>query len=283
MGSILVTGYTGNVGYEVAKALQNKNAPIVCAVRDAGKATQILEDTYQYVKLNFEQPETFDSVLENVDRIFLMYPPNVKFQNFKHFLMKAKEKKIKHITYLSVKDVHYMPFIPHYKNEKEIQNTQIPYTFLRAGYFMQNLNMFLLDELKKNRRIFVPAGKGKTSFIDIRDIAEVAAISLINYENHKNKRYALTGAEAIDFFEVAKRMSEILHLKIEYTNPSTKQFKQYMLEKGLEEKFINVVAGLHIFTKIGLAKGITRDLATITNKKPIKLDTYINDYKKMWL
>ena len=42
-------------------------------------------------------------------------------------------------------------------------------------------------------RIFVPAGKGKTSFVDARDIAEIAAIALSDIEKYKNKSYVITG------------------------------------------------------------------------------------------
>jgi len=33
----LVTGFTGKVGYEVAKNLKEKNIPILCAVRNVEK------------------------------------------------------------------------------------------------------------------------------------------------------------------------------------------------------------------------------------------------------
>jgi len=175
-----------------------------------------------------------------------------------------------------------MPFIPHYKNEKKIKQIGIPYTFLRAGYFMQNLNMFLLNEIKENNRIFITAGKGKTSFTDIRDIAEVAARSLINKGKHMNKKYAITGEEALDFYQVAGLMSKILGRKINYSNPSGKEFTKYLLSKGLNEDYIQLVARIHFFTKIGLAKGITNEFEKITGNKPTTLQKFIEDYKQLW-
>jgi uncharacterized protein YbjT (DUF2867 family) len=159
----------------------------------------------------------------------------------------------------------------------------IPYTFIRAGYFMQNLNDFLGEEIKERNRIFIPAGKGKTSFVDTRDLAEVAVIALQDTEKHKNKKYVIKGDEAIDFYRVADIMTEVLHVTIQYTNPSVKEFKGFMLQKGVKEDFINVVIGIHFPTKLGFAKGITRDYENITNKKPIKVKTYIKDYKGNWL
>jgi uncharacterized protein YbjT (DUF2867 family) len=279
MSNILVTGFTGNTGQEVAKKLIAKGSSIICAVRSPQKAAGLYGEKYNYVELDFTRHETFGPALAGIDRIFLMFPPETDFADFHAFIRKAKEKNIRHIVYLSVKDVQYMPFIPHYKNEKEITRSGIPFTFLRAGYFMQNLNLFLLDEILKNDRIYVPAGKGKTSFTDVRDIAEVAARALTEQESHYGKKYALTGNQAIDFYEVANIMSSTLGRPIHYSNPSVKEFKAYMLAKGLDPKYINVVAALHVVTKIGLAKGITDVYARITGAAPTGIETYLEDYK----
>lgn len=279
---ILVTGFTGKVGRQVANYLHDKDISMICAVRDVEKTQAELVDLYEYVTLDFSDSTTFDEALENVDRIFLMYPPGQNLQ-FEIFLEKAKEKGIKHITYLSLKDVQFMPFIHHYKMEKLIESSKIPYTFVRAGYFMQNLNDFLCREIKERQRIFVPAGKGKTSFVDTRDLAEISAMSLLDEAKHKNQTYVITGNEALNFFDVAKIMTEILGVKIEYTNPSVKEFKEYMKEIGEDKGFINVVMGIHMPTKFGLAKGIRHDYEKLTGEKPTNIKKYVEDFKENWI
>ncbi|UOQ93876.1 SDR family oxidoreductase [Halobacillus shinanisalinarum] len=280
--NILVTGFNGKVGFEVAQKLKEKAIPIKCAVRNVEKAKLDYGDAYEFVRLDFSDSSTFDTALNQIDKIFLIYPPGDKIE-FERFLHQAKQKGIKHIVYLSVKDVQFLPFIHHFKNEKLLKRLGVPYTFIRAGYFMQNLNDFLGDEIKERQRIFIPAGKGKTSFVDTRDLAEVAMIALQDTENHQNNKYVITGDEALDFYRVADIMTEVLHVNIEYTNPSVKEFKGFMLEKGVKEEFINVVIGIHFPTKLGLAKGITYDYEKITNKKPTEIKTYIKDYKGNWM
>lgn len=134
-----------------------------------------------------------------------MYPPGDKLE-FQAFLEAMKKRGIQHIVYLSVKDVQYLPFIHHHKHEKMIKKLGIPYTFIRAGYFMQNLQDFLADEIKENRRIFIPAGKGKTSFVDTRDLAEIAIHAFQHPQEHANKNHVITGDRAVDFYEVAEWM-----------------------------------------------------------------------------
>lgn len=147
---------------------------------------------------------------------------------------------------------------------------------------MQNLSDFLMEEIKESQRIFIPAGRGKTSFLDTRDLAEVASIALQDTEKHQYKKYVITGDDAFDFYEVADILTEVLGFKVRYTNPSVKEFKEFMLEKGVNAEFVNVVIGIHFPTKLGLAKGITHDYEKITKKKPTKINTYIKDYKEKW-
>lgn len=161
--TILVTGFTGKVGHEVAKKLKTFQLPIQCAVRDVEKAKKRYGDEFDFVELDLSKPKSFEKALSGKDRVFLMYPPGKGIQ-FEQFVEAARRNHIQHIVYLSLKDVQYMPFVPHYKNEKTIKKSGIPYTFVRAGYFMQNLNDFLRTELRENHRIFVPAGKGKNQF-----------------------------------------------------------------------------------------------------------------------
>lgn len=279
--SILVTGFNGKVGREVANKLKARNMEMKCAVRNVERSRQAYGDDFTFVHLDLADPSTFPGALEGVDRIFLMYPPGGSLQ-FERFIAAAKEAGIKHIVYLSLKDVQYMPFIHHYKNEKLIKKYGLPYTFLRAGYFMQNLNDFLLDEIVERDRIFVAAGKGRTSFIDARDLGEAAACAFEHPDRHIGRSYVLTGDEAPNFDDVAALMTEILGRPIAYFNPTVGEFKKFMLGKSVDPGFVNVVVGIHIPTKLGLAKGITHDYEKMTGLKPTKIKKYIEDFRAYW-
>lgn len=279
----LVTGFNGKTGHAVAMTLKDMGIPMVGAVRDVEKAKLTYGDAYELTYLDFSDPTSFETALTGIDRIYLMYPPGENIQ-FTQFLDKAKEMDIHHITYLSLKDIQFMPFIHHYKNEKSIKKLGVPYTFIRAGYFMQNLTDFLYKEIKERHRIFVPAGKGKTSFVDARDIALMVAESFINSDRHANKTYVITGPEALDFYEVAEIMTAVLGINIEYANPSAKKFKQVMKQHGQTDDFINIVVGVHAPTKLGLAKGIrSKDFTKVTGQELRKMREYIGDHKESWL
>ena len=59
---------------------------------------------------------------------------------------------------------------------------------------MQNFNMYFRQSIVEEDAIRVPAGKAKTSFVDLRDAGEVAEIELLK-DSLSNKTYELTGSE----------------------------------------------------------------------------------------
>lgn len=280
--SILVTGFNGKVGREVANKLKTRHLDLKCAVRNVERSRQSFGDQFSFVHLDLSDPSTFPGALEGIKRIFLMYPPAGDIQ-FERFIAAAKDAGIKHIVYLSLKDVQFMPFIHHYKNEKLIKKYGVPYTFLRAGYFMQNLNDFLLDEIVARNRIYVPAGKGRTSFVDARDLGEAVACAFEHPDRHIGKAYVLTGDEKPNFYDVAEMMSDVLGKPITYGNPTVKEFNDFMIGKGVDPGFVNVVVGIHFPTKLGLAKGIAHDYERMTGLKPTKIKQYIEDFRHCWI
>lgn len=52
---------------------------------------------------------------------------------------------------------------------------------------------------------------------------------------------------------------------------------------GEDAGFVNVVVGIHMPTKLGLAKGIRDDYEKVTGKKPINIRKYIEDFKENWV
>ncbi|MFW6270990.1 MAG: NmrA family NAD(P)-binding protein [Bacillota bacterium] len=123
------------------------------------------------------------------------------------------------MVFLSLQGVENNPLVPHYKIEKLIKEEKVPYTFLRPSFFMQNLSTTHKKEIKKNDEIYIPAGKGKTNFIDVRDIADVVSLVLTE-KNHINKASEITGKEALSYYEVANILSEKLGREITYKDPS---------------------------------------------------------------
>lgn len=235
-------------------------------------------DEITFRKLDFYDEDTYDECLRGINSVFLMRPPQISRirKYMKPFIKKMAEHKIEHVVSLSIVGANILT--PHYRMEKKVEKYGLPYTHIRAGFFMQNLITTHLEIIRKENKLCIPAGDGKTSFIDARDIAEVAAM-VLKTGNYKNDILRVTGLEALDYYEVAKRMSSILDRKITYTAPSTREFKKKMKVYGYEKKFLRIVSILYLTVRLGKASTIYYDVEKVLGREPKKIDEFIRDYK----
>jgi uncharacterized protein YbjT (DUF2867 family) len=284
MNKILVTGPTGNVGSEVFSRLVAKGAPAVAAAFNAEKARKQLGADAAIVPFDFTRPETFAAAFAGAEKMFLVRPPDIADvkKDIAPALAAAKEAGVKHVVFLSLLGVERNPIVPHRAIEKAVRESGMAWTFLRASFFMQNLSTTHRDDIRDRSDVFVPAGKGKTSFIDVRDIADVAVMALTE-PGHENKAYPLTGAVALTYDDVAREMTGVLGRPVRYSNPSPRNFGKEMRRRGTPLPFILVMNGLYTVCRVGGAAQVTPDAGQLLGRKPITLQQFVEDYKDTWM
>lgn len=286
MEKFLITGATGRVGSVVFKMLEKyapKESEIIGGDIDESSFKKMHGKNALFRELNYDKPKTLRSSLEGITKIFLMRPPQIeKIKKYMApFIKLAAEMSVKHIVFLSIIDAN--PMVPHFYVEKFIKKYEIPFTFLRCSFFMQNLDMVHGEIIKKELNIYIPAGKGKTSFIDARDIGEAAAICLTDSEKYIGMMPSLTGSESLNYDEVASKMTEILGLPIKYTNPEPKDFVNKMFKDyGFSEDYAKVMKMIYWVVRTGKADKIFPDVEEILGRKPRLIDEYIKDYSSTW-
>ncbi|MGL5956066.1 MAG: NmrA family NAD(P)-binding protein [Brevinema sp.] len=283
MGKILVTGATGNVGTYVAQYAKVLGQEIICASTNR----ELLKSQFiaSCVFLDFTKPASFDEALHDVDRVFLIRPPHLgKAQDLYPFIDALKTKvSIKLVCFLSLIGIEHNPIPPHYKIEKYITKSGLPFCYLRPSFFMQNLSGIHAFEIKHFDRIVVPVGKALTSFIDAEDIGELAATILSESEKHQNTSYSITGYEAIDYWQVAQILSEELGRSIYYSNPNLAFAKKYWADvRGLDKDYTFVMSMLYLMTRLGTAKKITSVFEEVMGKKPQNFREFVKKNITAW-
>jgi uncharacterized protein YbjT (DUF2867 family) len=142
-----------------------------------------------------------------------------------NFVIEAKKIGVQYIVKLSVMGADEEPGLVigrlHRQAEKIIEESGIPYTFLRPNGFMQNFLNYYGQSIKTLGAFYNPAGDGKLGLVDVRDIAAVAVEVLLTKGNgskqqHENKSYDITGPEALSYSQVAEILSKETGKKISY-------------------------------------------------------------------
>ncbi|MCL4869181.1 MAG: SDR family oxidoreductase [Anaerolineae bacterium] len=287
-GKILVTGAVGNVGAEVIKQLGSmgqlsEGSVIRAADLDVSKIREKFGDLVEAVTFDFAKKETYAAAFAGVETMFLLRPPQIS--DVKGIILPALDAAqaagVRHVVFLSLLGIERATYVPHYKIEEYLVKSPMSWTFLRCSFFMQNLNSTHRQEIRERDELFVPVGRARTSSIDVRDIAAVAAIAL-SQPGHANKAYDLTGAEALEYGQVARILSETMGRKISYRNPSLSRFFLTHLWRGVPFFFALVMAGLYLSTRNGLAELVTDEVERITGRKPILFQEYAADYAASW-
>ncbi len=282
-GTILVTGATGNVGREVVNALLQRDQPLRAAVINEADAAHVPGTDTPTARFDFGDPGTYEAAFRDVDRLFLMRPPAIA--DVERYLFPvvdyARAAGIRQIAFLSLMGVENNKRVPHYAVEQYIMQSGVPYTFVRPSFYMQNLNTVYRESIRDNDEIYLPAGRGKTAFIDVRDIGAVTALAL-SETGHENKAYAITGDDALDYFEIAKVLSEVLGRDIRYPKPTMPAYLMRLRKQGVPADYIKVQRMLYTPVRLGLAAETTDELARLLGRPPISFRQYAEDYAGYW-
>jgi len=262
---ILVIGGTGNVGAEVVKELQKRNADVRLLVRKEGDRTP---KGVEVAIGDLLDPVSVQKALHGVDKLYLLnaVTPDELTQGLIAYDL-AKRLKLKHIVYHSVFRVEQFKDVPHFTSKLAIVNAlrqfDVPFTIIRPNYFIQN-DATLKDPLMKASIYPVPLGDVGVSAVDIRDIAEATAIILTS-DGHTGKTYNLNGPEALSGPKAASIWSKLLGKEIRYgghdmdnfeeqmrkTAPSWSAFDIRMMFEGyLERGFVAEDGDLETLTKL---------------------------------
>src|SRR5918999_4192119 len=207
--TILVTGATGTVGSEVVNQLSDvkSDIKIKAAVHSVENAKKIQNfQRVEPVQIDYDTQKGLQEAFKNVDKLFLLTHPSPKtVEHESNLVTEAKKSGIKHIVKQSIMradlgaDVEAMRL--HRQTEKLIEESGIPYTFIRPNEFMQGFINFQGTTIKNNNAFYIPAEDAKVSIVDARDIAAVAVKALVNGERHYNKTYLITGPEPMSYYQ----------------------------------------------------------------------------------
>jgi uncharacterized protein YbjT (DUF2867 family) len=272
-GQILVLGAGGNVGKPLVEALLAKGETVKAASRSgkaAGGATGVVFDV--------ADPATFDRAFEGVDRAFVLLPTGTTAvrETLVPIIEAAAKRGVK-VVLMTAFGVDADDSIPYRQAEIVLQKSGTPYVILRPTWFADNFHTFWKAGVDHGR-IAVPAGDGRTGFIDARDIAASAAVALTT-SAHDGKAFNLTGPEALGYADAAAILTEVLGKPVAYTPVDDDTFVGILTGAGVPQDYARFIASIFYPVRQGWTNVVTGDVQTLTGKPPRSLRDYARDNK----
>ncbi|MBI3617702.1 MAG: SDR family oxidoreductase [Candidatus Omnitrophica bacterium] len=234
----LVTGATGTIGSEVVKQLVQDGHRVRALVRDLAKA-QKLGKSVEAVKGDLSKPETLGAAFVGVDKAFVLSigPELAKLEA--NAFDAAKRANVKHVVKLSggieggIESDYFMAGTAllqwHRESEKRLRALGVAWTILRPGSFASNV---LQWQVKEQGALFLPAGDGKDTITDPRDIAAVA-VKVLTTLGHEGKIYELTGPELLSYADVVQKMATAVGKPLKYVDVPEAKAREGMLAAGV--------------------------------------------------
>jgi uncharacterized protein YbjT (DUF2867 family) len=278
MTRVLVTGATGTVGRHVTRGLADTDAEVRAGVRSIERACEGLPAAAELVRFDFEKPETWGEAFDGVDALFLVRPPEMTrvHRHVTPAVDAARRVGVEHVVFLSVLGAEKNPLLPHRRIERHLESSELSHTFLRASFFMQNFREVHRSELTERDELFVPAGDGRTSFVDARDVAAVGVAALVD-PTHRNRAYDVTGPDALTYHEVAAVFSDVLDREIEYAEPGLAEFVVTATRRGVSLPFALVQGVVYSTARLGLAARVTDDVERVLGRPSRSLTDFVRD------
>jgi uncharacterized protein YbjT (DUF2867 family) len=279
---LLVTGAEGTVGRHVVRYLTRRGLPVRAAVRTGPREPS---PGVEAVRFDFGDPRTWGPAFDGVRGMFLLRPPaigNVR-RDLLPAVAAAQRAGVEHVVFLSLQGADRNRVVPHATVERWLRGSGLEWTFVRPSFFLQNLTSTHAADIRDRDAIVVPAGRGRTAFVDALDVGEVAAATLAQRRRWAGQAVTPTGDVALTYGEVAGILSEVLGRPIRYTQPGLGRYALHAHRTlGLPWGFAAVTAAIYTTARLGLAAGLTDDVRTVLGRPPTTVREFAVRERGSW-
>jgi uncharacterized protein YbjT (DUF2867 family) len=234
---ILVTGASGSVGKVVLEEVRKSGAKHRAMYRSTAEAAKAPART-ETVIADFARPEKLSVALKGVESVYLVCSPIPELVQLESNMIDAcAAAGVKHVVLNSAMGAgDYGKSFPswHRKVEDKLRATKLSYTVLRPNSFHQNVVAFFAPAIRAQGVFYGSMKNSRNSFIDVRDIAAIASKTLAGGE-HAGEIYELNGPEALEYAELARRISKVAGREVKYVDIPMEAQKKAMLDQHIPE------------------------------------------------
>ncbi|TDO58121.1 uncharacterized protein YbjT (DUF2867 family) [Kribbella sp. VKM Ac-2571] len=219
MHNYLILGGPGTTGRRIADRL-----------RSAGRSVRTASRTGGDVRLELDDPSTWEPTLEGITAAYLMEPTVRPGGRLARFAEAAIASGVRRLVLLSASRASD-PAHPLHTVEQTVRGSGAEWTILHPNWFAQNFSEGPWREAVRAGTLALPAGDGRTPFVDADDIADVAAAALTT-PGHHGRTYELTGPEAITFTEATAHITKAGHC-VEYVALDAAEYTEQQVAQGV--------------------------------------------------
>lgn len=282
-----LTGATGTVGREVARALLGRGAHVRVGARAPGAVADVLPGVNDVVPLDFGSSPIDPGLFEGIDSFFFMTPliENQVIAS-RRVLEAATEGGVAHVVRLSSRaagwDKRSALRVWHRELEDATRETRATWTILRPCSFFQNFIRYHAETIRSMSSIILPQGNGLVPYIDAGDIGQVSAACMLEPTTHHGQTYTLTGGRAYGVKGVAAEIGRVIGKPLTYIGIEEDQAREMMLQAGTPAWLVEAGLAAFAHAREGGEAAVDPVLPKILGRPATTLSEFVERNRDAW-
>jgi uncharacterized protein YbjT (DUF2867 family) len=268
-------GQHGATGNHVARQLLARKLPVRAFVFHADQRSERLAALgADVVAGDLHDIEGVRRAMRGISRAYFVYPlAEGLLEAITVFAAAAKESGVEFIVNMS--QITAEPDFPshaarqYWLAEHILDWSGIGVTHLRPTLFLENWLVFA-DAIRKESKIFLPYGQGKSAPVCAEDVARVIVSVLVDPAPHRGKTYVPTGPRSLTMSELAAIFGRVLGKSIEYVDlpiaPWAQALAQFRTPYVIE--YLSRVAEAHQRGDLDVQTDVVREVGGAPPKSP---------------
>lgn len=268
MTAILIVGATGNVGRPLTAQLVEQGFEVLAASRNGRSVAGATGVPFDYA-----EPGRFAAISSGVDVAYLMMPTGYPdgIGTLSTILEVARDRGIRIVLHTALETRsdrahHAAPL------EDLLMSSRVNYAIMRPGWYMQNFLHFWSAQMSRGL-LELPAGDGRMSLVDVRDIAASAAAVLVD-EKLSDRVFHITGARAYSFAEALQVLSVAADRTLKYRSVSQEEMIRRSIADGQSPREAEFFVAAYKQIRCGNTALVTDDVEMLTGRPPRRLTDY---------
>jgi len=162
----------------------------------------------------------------------------------------------------------------HRKVEEKLKSTRLGWTILRPNSFHQNVVAFFAPTIRTQGVFYSSMKDSRNSFIDVRDIAAVAARVLAGGA-HLGKIYELNGPEALNYTELAEKISKQAGHEVNYVDIPLEAQRKAMMDQQTPEWLVTALLQLQEYYLSGKGGEVDGVVQGLLGRPAIRIEQFL--------
>ncbi len=280
---IVITGVSGRLGGEVAKAIATRTGPdgVRLGSRHPEKLADFAGRGFATARVDFDDSETLRAAFDGADVVLMVsadaHDHETRMAQHRRAIDAAKAAGVGRLVYTSFTNAvrgSLFPFAAaHAATEDYLTASGIDHTIVRNQLYADNISG-AVTRARATGLLSLPSAAGRVAYISHEELGAAIAGALVG-DGHSRRICELTGPEAVDLFDIAAMLGRLWRREVRAEAMSESDFAAGFRARGVPDPIVEAVLGLWRACAAGEYDLVSGEAASLAGRPIETMRTYL--------